>query len=110
MTDQGNKYLSDIIHSIELIEQFMTSINNYNDYLSDFKTQSAIERQLSIIGEAINKFDKLFPEVSFENAKQIVGLRNRLVHAYDSIDQSIIWAIIKKYLQPLKTEVLEKQE
>lgn len=48
----------------------------------------AIERQLVIIGEALNHFQKLEPHL--ENDKQIVDFRNRLVHAYDSLDNSII--------------------
>jgi uncharacterized protein with HEPN domain len=108
MTEQGKKYLSDIIRAIELIGDFISSVNTYNEYISDLKTQSAVERQLGIIGEAVSKFDKLFPELSLENARKIVGFRNRLIHTYDAIDSSMIWAIIKKHLEPLKTEVLEK--
>ncbi|MDP3914707.1 MAG: DUF86 domain-containing protein [Bacteroidota bacterium] len=108
MTEQGKKYLSDIIRAIELIDQFTSSVSNYSEYVSDLKTQSAVERQLGIIGEAVNKFDKLFPDFTLENARKIVGFRNRLIHTYDAVDSSMIWAIIKKYLEPLKTEVLEK--
>jgi len=107
MTEQGKKYLSDILRSIELIEQFTATVNNYNDYSSDLKTQSAVERQLGIIGEAVNKFDKLFPEITLENARRIVGFRNRLIHSYDAVDSSMIWAIIKRHLDPLKAEVTE---
>jgi len=108
MTDQGKKYLSDIQLAIELIEQFISTIDNYNDYSKDLKTQSAVERQLGIIGEAVNRFDKLLPDLTLENAKKIVGFRNRLIHSYDSVDSSIIWVIIKKHLQPLKEEVKDK--
>jgi len=75
MTKQGKKYLSDILRGIELIDQFTVSVNNYNHYLSDYKTQSAVERQPGIIGEAVNKFDKLFQDFPIENARQIVGLK-----------------------------------
>jgi uncharacterized protein with HEPN domain len=108
MTDQGKKYLCDILHSIELIDQFIASTKDFNGYLSDLKTQSAVERQLGIIGEAVNKFDKLFPELTLEEARKIVGFRNRLIHTYDTVDPSIIWAIIKRHLQPLKREVKTK--
>ena len=74
----------------------------------DLKTQSAVERQLGLIGEAVNKFSRANPEELLESAKQIVGLRNRIIHAYDSVDNSIIWVIIKKYLTPLKEEVMRK--
>jgi len=99
--------LSDIIRAIELIEQFSASTINFQEYLLDLKTQSAIERQLSIIGEAVNKFDKLQPESTLENAKKIVGFRNRLIHTYDAVDPSMIWAIIIKHLPLLKEEVLQ---
>jgi uncharacterized protein with HEPN domain len=108
MTEQGSKYLSDILRAIELIELFTSSILSYNDYLTDLKTQSAVERQLGIIGEAVNNFDKLFPDKTLENARKIVGFRNRIIHAYDAIDPSIIWAILKKHLNPLKAEISER--
>ena len=108
MTEQSKKYLSDIIRAIELIEQFSTSTISFQEYLLDLKTQSAIERQLSILGEAVNKFDKLQPELTLENARKIVGFRNRLIHSYDAVDPSMIWAIIRKHLPLLKEEVLQK--
>ena len=108
MTEKGLKYLSDIIQAIELIEDFTQSIKNYNDFVNDLKTQSAVERQLGIIDEVVNKFEILHPEESLENARKIVGLRNRLIHAYDAVDSSMVWAIVKKHLSLLKTEAKNK--
>ncbi len=108
MTEKELKYLYDILHAIELIEEFTNSISNYAEYNSDVKTQSAVERQLGIIGEAVNKYDIINPESSLEHSKRIVGFRNRLIHAYDAVDSSIVWVIIKKYLPPLKEEILQK--
>jgi len=105
MMEQDKKYLSDILQAIDLIESFTSDIKDFNHYLSDLKTQSAVERQLSIIGEAVNKYEKLIPESPLSNARKIVGFRNRLIHTYNAIDQSIIWAIIKNHLVPLKKEV-----
>jgi uncharacterized protein with HEPN domain len=73
--------------------------------LDDRKAQSAVERQLGIIGEALNKFEKLFPDSQISNARKIVGFRNRLIHTYDSVDPSMVWAILKNHLGPLKDEV-----
>ena len=108
MTEKGQKYLSDIFQAIVLIEDFTKSISSYSDYVNDLKTQSAVERQLGIIGEAVNKFEILHPEESLDNARKIVGFRNRLIHAYDAVDSSMIWAILKKHLGPLKEEVSKK--
>ena len=108
MTDQGKKYLADILQAIGLIESFMTDVSDFDDFIVDLKTQSAVERQLGIIGEAVVKFEKTFPESPLLNARQIAGLRNRIIHAYDTIDPSIIWTIIKRHLDPLKKEITEK--
>ena len=48
--------MSDILISIELVESFIKDVNSYDQYTSDLKTKSAIERQLGIIGEAVNKY------------------------------------------------------
>lgn len=110
MTEKGLKYLADIIHAIDLIEEFTISTPLYSDYEKDQKTQSAVERQLGIIGEAVNKFDLLHPELSLKNARKIVGFRNRIIHAYDAVDSSMIWAIIKRHLNPLYQEVKQLME
>ena len=105
MTEKSTKYLSDILMAIELIEEFIVDDNDFTLYDNDRKTQSAVERQLAIIGEALNQFKKLEPEVKIENDKQIISFRNRLVHAYDSLDNSMIWVIISRHLTPLKIEI-----
>ena len=105
MTEKSTKYLSDILMAIELIEEFIVDDKDFTLYDQDRKTQSAVERQLAIIGEALNQLKKLKPEIEIESDKQIISFRNRLVHAYDSLDNSMIWAIISKHLSPLKIEI-----
>ncbi len=105
MTGKELKYLSDILTAILLIEDFTSSISSFDAFTHDLKTQSAVERQLGIIGEAVNKFELLETDNRIENARKIVGFRNRLIHAYDAVDSSMIWAILKNHLNPLKEEV-----
>jgi uncharacterized protein with HEPN domain len=105
MTDEALKYLSDIRHAINLIESFTTDISGFEDYLNDLKTQSAVERQLGIIGEAVNKFEALNTGQVLSHSRKIVGFRNRLIHAYDLMDASMVWVVIKRHLMPLKIEV-----
>jgi uncharacterized protein with HEPN domain len=104
MTEKSEKFLSDILMSIELIEEFISGFD-FNYFDTDRKTQSAVERQLAIIGEALNQFRKLEPNISIDNDKQIVAFRNRLIHAYDNLDNSIVWVIINRYTNLLKTEI-----
>ena len=72
MTEAGRKYLSDIMMAINLINRFIEDTPDFNPYLSDQKTQSAVERQLAIIGEALNKFRKSEPEVTIKYDKQVL--------------------------------------
>lgn len=96
--------------AIKLIEKITVDITDFNIYENDLKTQSAVERQFAIIGEASNKLKKIKPDLEIENAKQIIGFRNRLIHAYDSIDNSVVWAIINRHLKKLKGEIQERIE
>ena len=105
MTDKAIKYLSDIQYAISLIDNFLEGVEIFGIYQSDPKTQSAIERQLGIIGEAINKFRQEEDVVILSHTKQIANFRNRLIHSYDNIDASIVWAILKNHLPILKKEV-----
>lgn len=107
---QSKKYLDDILNAIILIEEFTVGVSSFDSYTIDRKTASAVERQLGIIGEAANKFTKQDRNNILENSVLIIGLRNRIIHAYDSVDDSLIWAIIIKYLPLLKSEVITKLE
>ena len=106
MTDKSLKYLSDILMAIKLIEDFTKEIEDYKAYDQDRKTQSAVEWQLAVIGEALNHIRKIEPAIEIENDKQIIAFRNRLIHAYDSIDNSIVWVIINRHLSILKAEII----
>lgn len=105
MTDKGKKYLSDISNSITLIESFTAPISSFQEYKKDLKTKSAVERHLGIIGEAVNQFLRANNSNTLENASKIISLRNRLIHAYDGIDDAIIWTIVKRHISSLKAEV-----
>jgi len=107
MTDKAIKYLSDIQYAISLINDFLKDIEKFSDYQSDLKTQSAIERQLGIIGEAVNRFRQEENIVILSHTKHTVDFRNRIIHSYDNIDASIVWTILKNHLSILRKEVDE---
>jgi uncharacterized protein with HEPN domain len=104
MREEVKKLLEDIRSSISKIQLFTDGISAFSEYQDDLKTKSAVERQLGIIGEAINKLLKIAPEIKLDSADQIIGLRNRIIHAYDSVDDSIIWVIVKNHLAGLNEE------
>ncbi len=106
MTIKARKYLSDIFYSIGMIEDFVSGISTFRAYSKDHKTKAAVERYLSIIGEAVSKFSiENQGGTQLVNTPQIISFRNRLVHEYDAIDDAIVWAAVKKELPKLKIEV-----
>lgn len=99
------KYLTDIAISISRIDEFCIELSDFETFAADTKSRLAIERLLEIIGEATNQLLKLAPDIQISHAHKIVGLRNRIIHSYDDIDEVILWEIIQEYLPVLKTEV-----
>jgi uncharacterized protein with HEPN domain len=108
--DKKIKLFNDIITSISLIEEFLGSINLFEEYTVDLKAKSAIERQLGIIGEAIKRLKEIDPKELIKYQNDIIGFRNIIIHNYDGIDDTLVWSIIKDDLASLRTEVLEKLE
>jgi uncharacterized protein with HEPN domain len=78
---------------------------DFNDYLSDKMLRRAVEREFEIIGEAMSKLDKFSPEIPISSKKQIINMRNRVIHGYDKIDNEIVWGIIVRHLPILKKEL-----
>ena len=53
----------------------------------------------------MNKILKIEPNINIKHAKDIVNLRNRIIHAYNNVDDEIIWAIVINHLPKLQGEV-----
>lgn len=69
------------------------------------KTRKAIERNIEIIGEAVNRILKVKPEIQIANSRKIVDTRNRFIHGYDAVSEDIIWAIVTNDLKKLRQEI-----
>jgi uncharacterized protein with HEPN domain len=106
MTEKQLKYLYDIKLAIDDIESyFETETRTFENYTKNSLLKRAIERNLEIIGEAINRLLKDDPSFPIENAKKIIGLRNQIIHGYDSVSDENIWGIIIIHLPKLKSEI-----
>ncbi len=106
MDNRMNVWLEDIIVSIDEIFGFLPENRDFFDYKRDIKTKKAVERNIEIIGEAINRIAKLKEsDVEIKNAKKIIGTRNRIAHEYDSISDEVIWTIIIRELPALRKEI-----
>jgi uncharacterized protein with HEPN domain len=78
-----------------------------SDLDSDRVLSLALVRLLEIVGEAANRVSKeeqtLHSEIPWS---QIIGLRNRLIHGYNAVDNDILWQILTHDL-PMLVVALE---
>ncbi len=100
-----NLFIADILNSIKNIEDFAKQLNK-EKFSRDILRQSAIIRQLEIIGEAVknipDSFREKHPTIPW---KEIAGFRDILSHAYFGVNIDRVWNIIEKDLSDLKKEI-----
>lgn len=106
-------YLWDIADSCRAILEFVRE-RDLSDYQQDRMLRRAVERELSIVGEAMSQGTRHFPDLeeSLGSARQIVGFRNRIIHDYADVDPDIVWAIVQNEVPRLleKSEALLNEE
>jgi uncharacterized protein with HEPN domain len=105
------KYILDIESVIEEIESIkLKTQNDFNNFYNDIILQRAIERDLEIIGEAIRKMIEVNPNIQITSSKNIIGLRNIISHAYDTVEPEMLWGIIQKNIPVLADEIRSLKE
>ena len=105
MNPRVKTWLLDIDQAIEEIFDFLPEKSDFFEYKKDLKTKKAVERNLEIIGEAVRRILDADLDVPIENAKRIIGTRNRIIHDYDRISDEVIWTIVNRELPKLKNEI-----
>ena len=105
MQREVKKYLFDIQGCIENIENFIGKPKMFASFKQNMMMQQAVERNLEIIGEAVNNLLKLHPEIKITDARRMVDTRDKIIHGYDEIQPVQIWNIIINHLPLLKQEV-----
>lgn len=108
MDEKVLKWLFDVKIAIDEIDAFFVDQDyNFLNYQRNIMLKRAVERNLEVIGEAINRIVKYEPayKEKIANYRSIISLRNQVIHAYDNISDENIWSILIKHLPMLKTEV-----
>lgn len=100
------KYLADILASIIEIESFMAERpKEYATFCNDTLFRRGVERNMEIMGEALNNVLKIDPNIAITSSRKIVDTRNFIIHAYDSLKPDILWGIVINHIPLLKREV-----
>mgnify|MGYP001577502824 CR=1 FL=1 len=95
-------YVEDIIESIDSTMKF-TEDMEYDEFMRDDKTTSAVIRKLEVIGEASKKIpEKVKSDYSQIPWKDMAGMRDKLIHEYFGIDLKRVWKTVKKDIPELK--------
>ncbi len=105
MDSRGKKLLFDVLSSINNIDNYIGEKKIFEEYEKNPMLQDAVERNLEIIGEAVNKLLVLIPDIPLTNSRRIVDARNKIIHGYDEIENTQVWGIIINHLPVLKQEV-----
>ncbi len=99
------KFLFDAKQATALINEFVAG-KSLADYSSGYLLRSGVERQLIIIGEALNKLSRFSPDIvaRISDYQNIVAFRNLAVHGYDLLNDETVWGIVKIHLPVLDKE------
>ena len=106
MDNDIKTWLYDILNAINEIDSFFyNQPKNFKNYQADIKTKRAVERNIEIIGEAMNRILTKDYSILISNSRKIVDTRNRIIHGYDTVSDDVIWGIIIRHLPKLRIEV-----
>lgn len=109
MPPDARTYLYDIVSACERVARFVAG-RTFEAYTADEVLVSAVERQCSVIGEAVTQLLKLEPDATISNTRQIIGFRNILIHNYARVSQAVVWTTVKEHLPLLEQESREMLE
>lgn len=111
MTERDALFLQHILAAVAEIEEF--TAGGRLEFMTDRKTQSAVIRQIEVIGEAVKNLSvDLTGSAPGVPWRSIAGSRDRLIHAYFKVDLEMVWAMVERDLPPLRADVqrlLERQ-
>ena len=98
--------LTDIDQAGADIEYFTEGMNS-DSYAADARTQGAVERKFEIIGEALYRLHKDYPDLAerIPGMREIIDFRNLLAHGYDHVAPKRVWIYTKSNLPQLRSVV-----
>ena len=105
MSPRDLDYVVDILAAAHLIQSFLVG-RDRDVFGTDLMCQSAVIRQLEIIGEATKRLSATFrgdhPEIPW---RQMAGMRDILIHAYDAVDIDEVWNVATQAIPRLVVQL-----
>ena len=98
-------YVADIVAAARMALGYVEG-GAFDEFMGNTMRQDAVVRQLLVIGEAAKRisdeFKALHPAIPW---RQMAGMRDILVHAYDHVDIDEVWRVVTDDLKDLVTAV-----
>lgn len=103
MLDRRPKLLFDAVQAIDAARSFVDGIA-FEQYRISLLLRSAVERQLEVLGEACSRLAKEDAALAagLPAMRLAIGLRNRIIHGYDHVDDETVFATVQDDLPPLR--------
>jgi uncharacterized protein with HEPN domain len=108
MTTKIRQRLLDALESCQTIRRYTAGID-FAAYERGDMLRDAVERRLGIVGEALHRAAALDPALAEQipELRQIVGLRNRVIHGYDDVNAEIVWNVVQHRLPNLEARLAD---
>lgn len=106
MHNDVRKYLFDMQQACERIADY-TQGKSFEDYLQDSMLRSAVERQFTIVGEALSQALRIEPCLADQitRFRRIINFRNVIVHGYAHVIHETVWGVVVRDLPRLRGEL-----
>jgi uncharacterized protein with HEPN domain len=105
MSNEFLDYVEDIVDALEKAEILLKGVT-YDRFESDFRINFAVVRALEIVGEATKRLPMTLRD-QYSNIpwKQMAGMRDRIIHGYDTVDLEIVWDVVKQDIPQIKPQI-----
>jgi uncharacterized protein with HEPN domain len=105
MSNEFLDYVEDIVDAMDKAEILLRGVT-YDQFESDFRINFAVVRALEIVGEATKRLPMTlrdqYPNIPW---KQMAGMRDRIIHGYDTVDLEIVWDVVKQDIPEIKPQI-----
>jgi uncharacterized protein with HEPN domain len=105
MSHEFLDYVEDILDAMNKAEILLEDVS-YDQFEADFRINFAVVRALEIIGEAARRLPMdlrdQYPDIPWRG---MAGMRDRIIHGYDTVDLQIVWDVVKRDIPQIRPQV-----
>jgi len=98
-------FVEDILDAMDKAEILVEGFS-YSEFETDFRTNFAVVRALEIVGEAAKRLPtslrEEYPEIPWRG---MAGMRDRIIHGYDTVDLQIVWGVVKQDIPKIRPQI-----